>query len=754
MAEPVPVTQPQTAAPTGAPAELRVNVVLPDGSSYSIPESELPTAIARGARIDTGEVAAKKGLLRGAEQASALPTVAQSAVQTLPFVGAPLSQGIATLTGKTAAEVEAEQTMHPLASALGTTAGVGAQVAATVATGGAEGAVAGSGRIAAMSPAARILARTAGGAAEGAFYGAGSAANEAWLKDQPLTAESMLAAAGGGALFGGALAGGFSIAGEGLGRAAGYAQKSGTAARAAKASDLVGQDLRALEEAGLTPRSIDQAFKEGILTHGQVSPLEMQTAVAARLSQVEQRIAQMGGQIEQSGQTVNLLGMVKAAAKGDGEQTLKELITRGAITAADETASIARVMEIRGGLLADKAAAGFVRKLDDKLYDMAFLIEPRFGVEVGETLAKQRDLLRPLARVADEAVASGHVPAALMGTAAKAGGAEAGGFTGVLAALGRQGDHLGAIGALASMAASANPAAAFVAMGAGNLLRRVAENPTRIAETVLEGLGSVATATNLTREELAAAVTQAVVRGAGPTSAAIRKAVPALGGVGEKTFSERALRTTATDADVQQIRDSLMLAEQNSLANGHPDVAAGVARQRALLIAALPPPSGNPNAPAALSRPQLGPSQKQVRTYNDTLRGLTQPLGVIARVGQGRASDTEVRTVALAYPALAARAGQMMLDLAAKESKPVALSTKRAVEILKGASFDPAVTPSKVARIQALAYAPAPAPGRGGAAAGGERIRVNQKGLSEIDLGDRISVGMMDASDEARGAKK
>ena len=110
--------------------------------------------------------------------------------------------------------------------------------------------------------------------------------------------------------------------------------------------------------------------------------------------------------------------------------------------------------------------------------------------------------------------------------------------------------------------------------------------------------------------------------------------------------------------------------------------------------------------------------------------------------------------MAQAYPALAARAGQMMLDLAAKSDSPVSLSTKRAVEILKGRSFDPAVTPSKVARIQALAYSAAPAPGRGGAAEGGNRLRVNQAGMASIDLGDRISLGMMDASDEARGAKK
>lgn len=749
MAEPLPATAVQTPA-----AEPRVNIITLDGASYSVPESELPEAIAKGAKIDTGAVAAQKGLMRKADAASALPTLAQSAVQSVPFVGGMLSEELAAATGKTAADVEAEQIMSPLASALGTAGGIGLQIAATSGLG--AGALGAKGSIA---------ARTALGAGEGAFYGAGSAVNDAWLHDQPLTAESLLTSAGGGALFGGALAGGLSVVGERLERAAAqkFTEKAGTAARTAKAGELVGQDLRTLQEAGISPRMVDQAFKEGIFKHGQLSPLEVQTAVASRLAAADAKVLAIGQQLESSAQTVDLLKLVKGAAKETGDGAIADLIKSGAVGAADELAPVSRVMQIRQSLLAEPAAAGFVKKIDDKLYDLAFQVEPRFGVDTAEALARQRDFLRPLARAADEAVAAGPgagmfagAGAGTAGAAAQKAGTAGGGFADVLGALGRQGDHLGAIGAVLSMAGSAHPAAAFLSMAAGNILRRVADNPARITDTLLETLGHVSKATNLTREELAQAVTAAVTHGSGSAGGRAAGALAALdgAGAGSRTFAERALKQGATDADVQVIRQQLLTAEQNNLVNGHPDVGSAIARQRQLLVAALPPPTGNPAAPAALSRPGLGPSPKQVQKYNDTLRGLTMPMGVLARVGRGLATDTEVRTVAVAFPALAGRFGQMLLNEAAKAGRVVSLSTKRAVEILKGASFDPAVTPSKVARIQALTYAPAPAPGRGGAAAGGDRIRVNQKGLASIDLGDRISLGMMDAGDEARGAKK
>lgn len=759
MAQPVPVTQP--AGPAAAPpGEPRVNVVMLDGSSFSVPESELPAAIAAGAKIDTGAVAERKGQLRKADAASSLPTLAQSAVQSVPFVGGMLSQELAAATGRTMAEVEAEQVMSPLASALGTAGGIGLQIAATSGLG--------AGALGAKGAQASVAARTALGAGEGAFYGAGSAVNDAWLHDQPLTAESLLTSAGGGALFGGALAGGLSVVGERLERAAAqkFTEKAGTAARTAKAGELVGQDLRTLQEAGISPRMVDQAFKEGIFKHGQLSPLEVQTAVASRLAAADAKVMAIGQQLESSAQTVDLLKLVKGAAKETGGGAIADLIKSGAVGAADELAPVSRVMQIRQSLLAEPAAAGFVKKIDDKLYDLAFQVEPRFGVDTAEALSRQRDFLRPLARAADEAVAAGPgagmfagagagaVPGAAGAAAGKAAG---GGFADVLGALGRQGDHLGAIGAVLSMAGSAHPATAFLSMAAGNILRRVADNPARIADTLLETLGHVSKATNLTREELAQAVTAAVTHGSGSAGGIAAGKLAALdgAGAGSRTFAERALKQGATDADVQAIRQQLLTAEQNNLQNGHPDVGSAIARQRQLLVAALPPPTGNPAAPAALSRPGLGPSPKQVQKYNDTLRGLTMPMGVLARVGRGRATDTEVRTVAVAFPALAARAGQMMLDLAAKSDRVVSLSTKRAVEILRqGASFDPAVTPSKVARIQKLTYALAPAPGRGGAAAGGDSIRVNSKGLGEIEIGDRISNSMMDASDEARGAKK
>lgn len=724
-------------------------MVLLDGSSFSVPESELPAAIAAGAKIDTGEVAAEKGALRKADAASSLPTFAQSAVQSVPFVGGALSQSVASMTGRTMAEVEAEQAMSPLASGLGTAAGIGLQIAGT----------AGLGEIGlgAKAGQASIAGRTALGAGEGAFYGAGSAVNDAWLGDHPLTAESLLTSAGGGALFGGALAGGLSVVGERLERAAAgkYAEKAGGAARTAKAGELVGQDLRAMSEAGISPKMVDQAFKEGIFKHGQMTPLEVQTAVASRLADADARIAAIGGQLETSGQSVNLLQLVKGAAKETGDGAIADLIKSGAVSAADELAPVSRVMQIRQALLPEPAAAGFVKKIDDKLYDIAFQVEPRFGVETAEALARQRDFLRPLARVADQAVAEG--PGALFAAAPLAAAKATGGFTGALEALGRQGDHLGAIGAILSMAGSAHPAAAFLSMAAGNILRRVADNPSRIADTLLDTLTHVSKATNLTREELGAAVAAAVTHGAGAAGGSAGGKLPALaglGGVGEQTFAKYALKGGATDADVQVVRQALLSAEQNNLQNGHPAIADGITRQRQILVAAVPPPTGNPSAPAALGRPNLGPTAKQTKKYNDTLRALSMPMGVLSRVGRGQASDTEVRTVALAFPALAARAGQMMLDLAAKADRPVSLSTKRAVEILKGASFDPAVTPSKVARIQALVYSPAPAPGRGGAAEGGQSMRVNQKGLASVDLGDRISLGMTDASDEARGAKK
>ena len=185
----------------------------------------------------------------GDEEVSAFGEAALGTL--LPVVGDKIAEGISGLAGESEGAGAAKARQNELASTLGTVAGgvVGAVggvglggVAAKAGTAAAKGVTGG-----------RIVKGAVSGAVEGAIFGGGQAISSALLHDKEVTAESVVAGMGGGAMFGGL----FGAAG---GAIASKAAKSAKAAKLAAKSD----DLIAFEQATFKQLDDLKAVRESI----------------------------------------------------------------------------------------------------------------------------------------------------------------------------------------------------------------------------------------------------------------------------------------------------------------------------------------------------------------------------------------------------------------------------------------------------------------------------------------------------------
>ena len=698
----------------------------PVGKIVRVPKSYVPQAVAsKMGRVMTPEEVQQR---IDEEDASGPVGMAQSfgagVLGSIPFLGGSLEK----LTDPTGAATRANQLMH----AGGTGLGVAGQVAGTFASGGLEGLLEGGGLLdtAAMGTMERAGTRALLGAGEGSFYGAGAAVNDAVLGNHPLTGEMLLANAAGGALLGGGLGGGFSLGGD---YAASALSRVGNSARAAALGSVVDSDVNELAQAGLGQPEINRAFREGLIQPGD-TPAAVQGRLAEATAKNTAALGELGGKADASGQTFNLRQHLVDAGMAPGLPESESGLFASLIQPGDEAAPFARVQQIREALSAQEqavqmseagrsATAGVRQGLDDSIVSKLSNLPGESGDKARQLLADQEGFLKPLTTLTDAAVKSQHVPA---GVASAPGGG--------LAALLREGIHFAGWTSIAKL--DPHLGSAFMALSAANFLRKVVMNPGEIAGTYLKGLQGLAKATGKSQEALESAVghaLQGTYHAAGPLAA----------------YEDLILPHDATDQDVSRVRGRLTDAQKSMIA-GNPNLTNPLMTQRAMLMKALPPPNANPNLPASMARPEMGPSRKAIATYNDTLHGVAQPMQVIAHMGSGRSSKDQVAAVRAAYPQMTTRAGHMLLNASADSGKMASAQLVRAIETLRGGKIDPATAPVKVARFQAV-FAPAAPPGQSSTQGG--QIKVNQKGLANLDIGTRISQGMAGELDSGKKGK-
>lgn len=152
-------------------------------------------------------------------------------VTDVQAIGSELTGGNAEVAGREAREqILRDEAIHPVASILGE---IGGNVASGAATGGGTAALASKGAAALglAGRAATVAANVGGAVIEGAGLGADAASEQAWVRNEPVTAEQTLAGIGLGGLFGGLAAGTMAAAAPALskflGRGAAKAEAAG-----------------------------------------------------------------------------------------------------------------------------------------------------------------------------------------------------------------------------------------------------------------------------------------------------------------------------------------------------------------------------------------------------------------------------------------------------------------------------------------------------------------------------------------------
>lgn len=683
-----PIAEPQPKVSTPA----TVPVIAPDGTPGSVPIEQLQEAREAGFSLDTPETQAMRAnLAQYGGAAGMAKAAAAGALQSIPFVGGMASKGIL-------GDTSTEQHVNPGSDLFGSGIGIAAQSAIP-----GLGEIMGGGALEDMSAAGRLLVRSGIGAAEGGFYGAGNAVNQAVLSDHPLTAEYLLAQTGGGALLGGALSGGLTLGGD-------YVSKKfsaiGNEARAGILGRTLGADSKALEEAGLKTADVTDAFRSGVIQPGD-TPLQVQSRVAEHLSGIKQDLQSVASKIDGSGQTFNLPQIVDSAVDREAAQPFL------GIGPADEAANTGRLLDVRSSLLAHETPASqkILGAVDAAIRDKAGNIDSSLSDQLSGLL-KRNDRYETLQDLADAAVSKGHVP----------------GKVDAMGALLRNGEKIATWSMLSHLSGGLlgdrAGVSAFVGLGIGNALHEVAENPGMLGESFVKAVKGVAKVTGQAEEHLQSAI-----------SAATGKASVFGGRASGEVLKRLGLPHDATDDDVENVRRELQEGS-SPVPNGNPHINQALQGVHGVLANALPPP-GAPPMPRSLARPSA-PDQKAIARYNETLEAVSYPLHTIAAIGKGHATSTQLQAIRAAYPNLAKRAANGLLNASASIKGMAPLALRRGIEALAGRPVDPALNPVKVARVQSI-FAQAQAPGRGGQAPGGGGVKLNQKGLSEIDLGHRLN---------------
>lgn len=620
--------------------------------------------------------------------------------------------------------------------------------------------------------AARAGASAVGAGAEGALFGVGSAISRASIDDHALTGEKLVAAAGMGALLGGAAGGGLSAAGSllrgGVDKAAGALARTIDAGEGRLAGELTaatpktaggaqalagqverdlalkgaGADARALAEiraAGgdLEARAVRMAQEDLARVAGKaegtlLAPAEKAAAARRLADESAAKVEQLAGELTKAGEKVDVAGAM-AAHREELAKIGAEAVNPKALRAVKEAEDLATRIEH----LAGDGDPAKLLKIQRELRR-----EIDHTLPAGESLSN--DLHRNLSKALDgELVKAGTAAEAKLGPEWAARWANAGGEARAadwLAAATAQGAKAsakaGSFGAL-----EAGKAALGALTGGGGLTGAALAVPSAYLGHVVKQHGA----------ELGAQLARAASRGelvaqiGRHLDQVLGARVGALVGTGRGVLS--GLRPTAPLAALAaapRSKDSPLVAFKTQtrelaafraapgprlaaatagLEGARPEVrqavAATVQRGADFLASKMPrrppPPAG---LPAHLQR-DTPVSPSEAATWLRYARAVNDPLSVLEDARKGLLSREAIEAVKAVYPSVYRALQGQVSEALQERQKPLAWKEKLQLSTLLGLPTDPNLEPDAIRLYQSVqTAAPSPTPDRTAAAGG------------------------------------
>lgn len=621
-----------------------------------------------------------------------------------------------------------------------------------------------------------VLPKAAAGAAEGAAYGAGSAISEHALNggDHELTAEQLLAAAGHGAIFGSALAGGLGAGGELASSAIGGL------------TDLASEKLAA--SGGIRGFLEEQADKQGWRS---LSPAKKFT---------EQAEARAGG-VAAVGRTLRDEGIFEASSLREAARAPSDLLPR--VTEAKERigAELGDVMTKSGATIPaadifrpiqdiidrEGAKAGFghiassLEEYRNDLADKLGIIDSTEQVPVQELFKQRRALdelvykeggpMNPTARV--ELLRE--IRRGLADTEMRAVD-EATTATGVgrtyeeLKDLRKRYQHLSlAEDALEKTTAAystnrnislSGQLAGVGLMASGHGLLAI---PGAIAHQVVKERGNAIAATFLGRlsqlgmveaasRDIDAQMTSAIRGYLSRTAESVGHAAVPVSMRVAMGRSERGLRASY-DRRVEQIRAQAQgpdlqkhLADRiGALATHAPNTAAQLTAKATTAAAFLASQVPKSTPPTSLLQPLLKgppPSDAAMARFLRIDAVVQRPLAILSEMRAGRLTKDQVDAARTVYPKLLQRIQQSAVEHLAHRKAPLPYSKRKGLTALLGVPADATMSPDFVREMQA-SYAGTPvepkqASGKAhhGHAGGHGKPGIAQRGMTDLDVAE------------------
>lgn len=730
------------ADPTPPKLPREVPVRLDDGRIGTVPRKDLQQAIDSGAEVVSGEE------LRKAKQEAEFGGVG-GAVKSFGLSalrGATLGLSDVALTGSSAfGDAKANREMlagyqeaNPIASGAGELAGV---LAPTLLSGGIATP---AGAVGALGSAAErgvgkvlgegLLGKVAGmgvqGAVEGGLFGGASAISEAAIHDHDLTAEQVLASAGKGALFGGAIGGGLGLAGAGLKYAGSRAVEAladvgGEASSVGgKLSDVAeGQAWRALSaNKAITKEALERVpggtkgigrrlLDDGILGAGEdieaIAP-----KIAAKLDEAGEKIGTVlrraddmgyeGAKVqnilsrmdEEIGGKFRDLGELASGPMGKLEQAKSAVAS---VFEGQENASFTKLQQLRRKF--DEITKFTATDPNNQVLQMARGIMEDELEKAGDAAAKKiggdfaAEYKAAKLEFQQYKVANKAAENAVTSNAANQ-------------ALGL-GDKMAGAATLAGGLVSGNPLAAVKGLGMAYGAKMLRERGNSALAVMLDKAGGINAlkSINVSFGETTQKAAQAIVGGA--------RRIPTA------TVASSASRTKATQKEIEQLQNlaanpgalSQRVAQQVD-AKVAPSVAAsyGMAVTRAVTYLASQAPKGQPISPAfpTVTRP---PSKLELMQFQRKLDIFDDPIGTTTRaIKSGGLTMEHVQALENMYPRVLAELRMSTMERFAELAQKGKLPPyERRVQLgtLLGVPLDPSQDPAFMQAQQQLAEAQA-----------------------------------------------
>lgn len=602
--------------------------------------------------------------------------------------------------------------------------------------------------------AARVATSAVQGVVEGGLFGVGQAVSDASIKDVPLTAERLLAAAGHGALLGGALSGGMSAAGALLRGAGSVAPK--TEGTLTAMVDRYGREQALKASGGTTgmierlqkmPEDIEQRVIKKLLDDapeilgkkpGSLLNAGEKAAAAEKIVQQDgERIGSMLDDLSRTGVKADVEGLI-AQQRTKAAAELSAAVSPDAQREAGKFSTWLDSVETKVG----KEAGGDIKALWEARRELRKDIDWKKGADSGDRYNEwKKDLYRAMGDEIEGAGAKAggelgpdfaarwsnanrDYRAALWLQEATARGASREGANRVLGLS----EQFGIIGGLMSGGLAAVPAAVGGAV-VGHLVKRYGSD---VAANVARAV---------TRGEGVHAIDQAIERMAGERVAKLvgvgkaavgqlPDAAPGIGLAVEKAVAPRepdpvgaipqryqAAKKELIDAmPGREVRAQQLRADLDQVAPGlGAAVAARTIAAQDFLASKLPQMPERPSLQPQLERPRE-PSFDDQQKFLRYARAVNDPLSALDDARRGKLRPEAVEALQAVYPSL--YQGLRAQVHAAVAARPDRLSYQERVRLglLLDLPTDPSMEPKAIAQMQAAqikAPAPNPAPRQG-----------------------------------------